>query len=43
MLPEILRRVALETSGPRFIVARAMTSLVKGWILEIEAGAPART
>jgi hypothetical protein len=43
VLPESLSSVALETSGPKFMVARAMTFLVKGSILVIDVGEPART
>ena len=38
-----LSNVALETSGPSGIVARARTPSVKGLILETEHGSPART
>ena len=43
VLPLILSKVALETSEPRGIVARAMTPLVKGVIFVMDSSVPART
>ena len=41
MFPVILRRGALATSSPIWIVARQITPSVNGWILAMEEGFPA--